>query len=171
MDKKIDLRVNAKQIRRNLDMEKISLALAEILKQQSYYKNAKNVMLFYPTKFEVNLLSLLEDDKNFYLPRVKGKDLEVCPYHRGDMLVKSEFKILEPSCGAVNPEILDLIIVPALMVDKSGYRLGYGGGFYDRFLKNYARDKLTVCLLPRALVVEKLPCEEFDVPVKKILYI
>ena len=47
----------------------------------------------------------------------------------------SNFGIKEPCSEPVAPDILDLIIVPALMVDKNGYRLGYGGGFYDRFLK------------------------------------
>lgn len=172
VDKKIDLRANAKQIRRNLDMEKISILLVENLKQNSYYKNAKNVMIFYPTKYEVNLLSLLDDSKKFYLPKVKDKDLLVCPYQKGDKLEKSYFNILEPVSAPVNPEVLDLIVVPALMVDSNGYRLGYGGGFYDRFLSllmEKSKNFKTVCAIPKELLVKYLPKEKFDISIDIII--
>ncbi len=169
MDKKIDLRANAKEIRKNLNMDGVSKQLVTKLRNHSFYKNAVNILLFYPLKNEVNLLSLLEDNKSFYFPRVSGNDLLVCPYNKGDKLEKSSFNVLEPCSSPVNPKILDLIIVPALLVDRSGYRLGYGGGFYDRFLAEYSTDKNTICLMPKQLIVDKLPVEKFDIPVKEII--
>ena len=89
-------------------------------------------MLFYPTQYELDFRELLNDNKSFYLPKVSGKNLLVCPLTK--QLKKSELNIYEPCSEPVDPKILDLVIVPALMADKNGYRLGYGGGFYDRFL-------------------------------------
>lgn len=170
MDNKIAMRHNAKEIRKSLDMERISRVLCDKIRENNYYKSAKNVMLFYPTRFEVNLLNLLNDDKNFYLPRVLGDDLQVCPYKSGDKLERSSFGILEPVSNSINKDCLDLVIVPALMADKRGYRLGYGGGFYDRFLKDLNLKIRTVTLIPECLFVEVLPIEDFDTPVNEVIF-
>ena len=169
MDKKTDLRTKMKELRKTLDMQNISKELVRLLKQNDYYKHSRNVMLFYPTKYEVDLTQILSDDKNFYLPRVNDKELEVCCYKLGDKLKKSKLGILEPVGEPTSLEILELVIVPALSADKNGYRLGYGGGYYDRFLKNY-RGK-TLCAIPKELKIEHLPHDEFDIPVDTIISI
>ena len=61
------------------------------------------------------------------------------------------------------------MIVPALMLDKNGYRLGYGGGFYDRFLEKYGKNFKTLCAVPKELFVEKLPLENHDVKIDIIM--
>lgn len=169
MDKKTVLRANAKNIRKNLPLDEISVNLAAKIKRDDNYIAAKNVMLFYPTKFEVNLLSLLEDNKNFYLPKVSGNELLVCPYCKEDKLEKSLFNILEPCSAPVNPGVLDLIIVPALAVDKRGYRLGYGGGFYDRFLVLDCVRAKSICAIPKSLLIDEIPIENYDVPMDIII--
>ena len=165
MDKNT-LRKQAKEIRKTLDTEKISADLASQIRQSKIFENSKNVMLFYPTKYEVNLLSLIEENKNFYLPRVNDKKLEVCMYKKGDRLKKSSLGIYEPINQTVAPEILDLIIVPALICDKKKYRLGYGGGYYDRFLKKVKCN--TICAIPKELYIEELPIDEYDIKMDKI---
>lgn len=166
---KINLRKHAKEIRKNLPLEVISENLANLIKKSDVFKSSENVMLFYPTKYEINLLSLICENKNFYLPRVNCETLEVCKYDIGDKLQKSALNILEPCFESVNSEILDLIIVPALMVDKKGYRLGYGGGFYDRFLADIKAKK--ICAIPKELYVESLPIEKYDVAVDEVFVI
>ena len=161
MDNKTDLRVHAKIIRKGLDIPSVSSSILNMIRENKTYQNAQNVMIFYPMKYEINLLPLLEDDKNFYLPKVYDEDILVCPFKFGDVLVTSHFKVQEPCSNPVNPEILDLIFVPALMADKDGFRLGYGGGFYDRFLAKYKGIK-TILPISSALLVEKLPRESFD---------
>ena len=125
-------------------------------------------MLFYPKKYEIDLLSLLDDNKNFYLPRVCGDFLEVCPYKCGDLLNISSFNIKEPCSNSVLPDILDLVFVPALMADNFGYRLGYGGGFYDRFLKKYPYIN-TILPISSKLIVDELPHDIYDCKVKTII--
>ena len=137
MHNKIELRSIAKSIRKNLNIADISKRIVSNIRDLHEYHFARHIMLFYPLASEVNLLELLEDDdKCFYLPRVNGKDLECCPYKRGNDLLLSPLNISEPCCEAVDKSEIDLIFTPALMADSNFYRLGYGGGFYDRFLKN-----------------------------------
>lgn len=170
MDNKIILRTKAKSIRKTLQIDKISEKLTTFVLNNNFYVNAKNVMIFYPTKYEINLLALLNDNKNFYLPRVNGDYLNVCPYKKGEELIKSGFNISEPCSNPVSAAVLDLVIVPALMVDKQGYRLGYGGGFYDRFLSQCVDCKFkTLTVIPEELFVEELPHDDFDVPIDEII--
>ena len=160
MENKTDLRIKAKTIRKGLDIKNISKKLCEKILDMPEYQKAKNVMIFYPLVDEIDLLSLASDKKNFYLPRVKDDDIEVCPYKNGDELVIGKYNILEPKNDTVSPDVLDLVIVPAIMADKNNNRLGYGKGYYDRFL-----NKVTATILlplPKELIVENLPVEPFD---------
>lgn len=172
-DKYIDmnkqsLRKWAKDKRKELNMEQISSILADKLIQTDEYKNSKNIMFFYPKSDEVNLLSLLDDSsKNFYLPRIKDDGLECCRYSKGDELCESCFKTLEPICQACTKTDLDLVVVPALACDKNNYRLGYGGGYYDRFLKDFYGKKI-VCI-PKDLITETTYPEKYDVKIDLII--
>ncbi len=148
--------------------EDASSQLLSKLIETNEYKQAKNIMIFYPMKNEVNLLELLKDSsKTFFLPKIDGKNLLCCEYKNGDELCESCFKTLEPKTEGVNKNQIDLVIVPALCCDKSNYRLGYGGGFYDRFLEDF-KGKTVVCL-PKELVVENIYPEEFDIPVDLVV--
>lgn len=165
---KSELRIWAKEKRKELDMAQISTVLADKLVQTEEYKNSKNIMLFYPLENEVNLLSLLGDNtKYFYLPRVKENELECCPYSLDDKLAKSDFNISEPLCKACSKQEIDLVIVPALACDKNGYRLGYGGGFYDRFLQDFGGIK--ICCIPQELLLDNIFPEKHDVKMHLII--
>ena len=162
MDNKTTLRIKAKEIRRSINIADMSDILVKKIRLQQYYKNAKNVLIFYPKRYEVNLLALLDDEKNFYLPKVRGEELDICPFKKDDALEISKFNVNEPCSNPVNPSCLDLVIVPALAVDKNNYRLGYGGGFYDRFLAKYP-GLTTVVAIAKELVFDKIPVQNFDV--------
>lgn len=167
MDKKTSLRLKAKQIRNNLDINHISSILCKKIRELDIYKKSKNVMIYIPLENEIKLFELLEDNKNFFLPRMNGKNLECCPYKKGDRLNIAKYNILEPISECVTCPKLDLIIVPALAADKNGNRLGYGGGFYDRFLKTGNWKTLTA--LPKELIFDKIPSEEFDVKIDYVI--
>ena len=167
MDKQ-SLRIWAKDKRKELDIAEISAILAKKLVLTKEYKNSKNIMFFYPLENEVNLLSLMKDEsKQFYLPRIKGNELECCLYKIGDELSKSCFHTKEPICEPCNKTNIDLVIVPALACDRHGYRLGYGGGFYDRFLVNFKGTKI-VCI-PSELMIESVYPEKHDVKIDLII--
>lgn len=167
MENKTDLRIWAKSLRKTLPLDAISAKIVRKIRQNPEFQQAKNVLLYSPSKYEINLLALLEEDKKLFLPKVNGKELLICPFKKGDALEISSFNIKEPCSNPVDPCCLDLAIVPALAADKNCFRLGYGGGFYDRFL---AQNKVkTITPAARQLLVEKLPVEKFDVPVDFVI--
>lgn len=161
---KIELREKAKEIRKTLDISEISTKIVESLKTSEIYQVASHIMIFYPLNHEINLLPLLEDsEKNFYLPKIQGEELLVCPYKKGDELTTSKFGSQEPKTEAINPDILELLFLPALMVDKNFNRLGYGKGFYDRFLLKNALTAIRIVPISSQLIIDELPTNEFDV--------
>jgi len=166
---KQQLRKWAKEERSKLNMEALSRELVQKLIKTKEYKQAKKIMIFYPLKDEVNLLSLLDDKtKTFYLPKIDGDNLLCCKYDKGEPLCESCFKTKEPLKEPELNFIPDLIIVPALAADKNNYRLGYGGGFYDRFLGANRGAKTIVCI-PKKLIVENIHPDDYDIPVDIIL--
>lgn len=169
MQEKNELRKRAKKIRMSLDIENISKKIVEKIKNHSLYIKSEHIMIFYPIGHEVNLLELLRDDKKFYLPRVDGENLLVCPYKNGDKLTLSAFKTQEPVSKPVDSNILDIVFVPALMVDKNNHRLGYGGGFYDKFLSKNAANAAKIVAIPSALMIDKIPAEDFDAMIDLVI--
>lgn len=76
--------------------------------------------------------ALVSSGKSVYLPRVDGKFMSAVPYGN---LKKGAFGIGEPTGQAFNGDV-DVTVIPLLGINGKGYRIGYGGGYYDRYLKN-----------------------------------
>jgi len=169
MENKITLRTKSKLVREQLDINLISGDIVQKIRELSYYKMAKKIMLFYPLPHEINLLDLikLDTNKKFFLPRINDKELDCCEYKNSDSLVCSKYKIFEPTTSAIDKNKLDIIIIPALCADKYFNRIGYGGGYYDRLLSDYAGVKILV--IPDELFYSKLPSESHDIPVDIIV--
>ena len=165
MENKTELRNKLKQLRKELDISDKSKIISEKIKASEIFQNSEHIMLFYPTKYEVNLLDLLDENKTFYFPRVDGDNLLVCP--NCSEFIKSDFNIYEPCSEPVSPDILDLIIVPALAVEKAHYRLGYGGGYYDRFLGKYPNIP-TLTPIFKEFIRDELPKYDYDIKINYI---
>ena len=126
------------------------------------YSTTNGGRLFNNELLEIDdVIELLNDNKQFYLPRVKGENLEVCPYKYGENLLKSSFKVLEPISEAVDKNVLDLVFVPALCVDNKCNRLGYGKGFYDRFLDGF--EGVSIIPIPQSLIFSDICADRHDV--------
>ena len=132
------------------------------------------MMVFYGTGREPDTVPLIQA----LLDRGKRVALPVVLPHRGmearqvlalDRLVPNRFGIPEPdeSCPAVPKGEIAVALVPHLMVDREGYRLGWGGGYYDLWLVDFPG--FTVCVCRPGRLLERMPREEFDVPVKLVL--
>lgn len=86
-------------------------------------------------------------------------------------LKKDKYGILEPDelIPAVKKEDIDLIILPGVAFDKSGGRLGYGGGYYDKYLNSCPQDICKVALCYDFQIVENVPVEEHDVKANDVI--
>ena len=122
-------------------------------------------MLFYPFGSELNILKTMEynKDKNFYLPKCIGKELVAVPYKTGDRLILNKYNIKEPDTKPISDiAILDIIVAPALCADLNFNRLGYGGGYYDRFFANHNLRAKKVVIVPDDMLIEAIPTDKYD---------
>ncbi len=135
---------------------------------------ADAVMLFYGVGRELDTTPLI----SALLTGGKRVALPVCLPHRGmeartitggERLSPNRFGIPEPdgACPAISREEIDVVLVPHLLCDRAGYRLGRGGGYYDRWLAGYRG--LTVAICPVERLVDALPREPHDRPVQLVL--
>lgn len=103
------------------------------------------------------------------LPRIEGSEIVPVPYAPGDRTTTTSFGAEEPVDGTpLDPSTIDVVAVPGVAFDRSGRRIGYGGGYYDRFLRGMPA--LRVALVFGLQVVdEALPAGRFDLPVHAIV--
>ena len=161
-------RIQAKKQRKYLDIPLISTGICRQIKGLDIYKKAEKIAGFYSFGNETDIRQLYQDfSKQWFLPKVVNDEIMVFyPYKNLSNMAKNKFGIYEPVSGIeLSPEEIDIIIVPALMADKKGHRLGYGKGYYDRFLKKLSEKCIKIVLIPEVLMTEELPYDEFDVPV------
>jgi len=113
-------------------------AIADIVLAAFEDRDSFFVYYSYGSEADTHLIisRLIKAGKRVYLPRVEGKDMVAVPYSKGDELIKNKYGIEEPQGQAYNGSI-DVCITPLLAVNGKGYRLGYGGGYYDRFFAKH----------------------------------
>lgn len=177
MQIKSQLRKELKQKRKNIDKksEKDEF-IRENLICSNYYLNADTVLFYCAIDGEIDVDACITDA----LMLGKRVALPVCINDKGDMkfyyinsmndLNTGFFGVREPDinkCTEVTDFDNSICIVPAIAYDSRGYRLGYGKGYYDRFLKNNA--SLSVGLCYNELLQDALPIDEHDIPVKYIV--
>ena len=142
-------------------------SISERLLASTVFARAQCVFFYVSTPDEIDthgiLRQALAEGKNVCVPRCLRAG-EMRAYHIAslDSLRTGRFGILEPDASAreVPPERIDLIVAPALACDRAGYRLGYGGGYYDRFMIRTPAIRAALCAEGRLL--ERLPRTAFD---------
>ena len=116
-----------------------------------------------PDTHQLNL-ALIKAGKTLLLPRINRDDLEWVQWNGDDSTLQQKKKISEPSGPAfTNLSAIDVIVVPALRIDRSGYRLGQGGGYYDRALPQLSAWSIGL-IHPDEISGEDLPREDWDIP-------
>lgn len=169
-DSKDSLRIHSKEVRKKLDVDKISSKMLSVLKKWNFYEDSKVVMLYYPINTEYNFLDLLNDSSKTYLfPKMSNGDIDVIEYNQNLGFKIGDYGIKEPvGLKFENYSQIDLIIAPALCASKDGFRIGYGKGCYDRFFNLVATTK-TIVPVYSSLLYEHIPTEKHDIPVNFIL--
>lgn len=166
MYSKKELRAQAKNIRKSIDIELISSKILDNLINLPEFKSSKTIFSYYSFQEEIKTELLFKNkEKNWYIPKIADCNLLVCKFDEKSLL-QNKYGISEPSANNLkeieNKNDIDMIILPALMSDKKGYRLGYGKGFYDRFVNSLEKSIHLVTLVPQQLLVEELPTEPHD---------
>ena len=154
--------------------ESFFVPLKRLLKKK-YKKKIYNFGCYYPTSFEVNILKLFDIDKfkNFrvYLPVISKKNLmNFYLWKNKDVMQINKFGMLEPPTFSDNV-IPDIMLLPLLAFDKEKNRLGYGKGYYDKFLSKHLIKKkiLTVGIGFSFQEYSKIPSYNGDVKLDHIL--
>ena len=160
---KTEIRNRAKKLRKTLNHRELSKKIHENLFSLPEWINSSNIFCYYSVNDEVITTDLfLRKEKKWFLPRISDKNLLVCPYNNC-RLIPNKYNIPEPDTGAVDSSKIDMVIIPALAADKNGNRIGYGGGYYDRFLSSLPQKTIKVLLLYSDLILENIIPDEFDI--------
>jgi 5-formyltetrahydrofolate cyclo-ligase len=118
------------------------LALPEV-------ERASTVMLFWSFGSEPDTAPLIRAlharGVRVVLPRIDGGDVEPCAFEPGDALTETSFGAREPAGGeGIDPRSIDVVVTPGVAFDRAGRRVGYGGGFYDRFFPRTRPDTFRI---------------------------
>lgn len=134
--------------------------------------NARTVLAYQSCRQEPDLTHLFDNDaKQWGLARCVGKDLIWHLWQPSEPLLNGAYGILEPVADSprLEPERIDLMLVPAVAIDRRGYRLGYGGGYYDRLRVDPMWCKIpTIGLVFDFAYVDVLPIDPWDLRIDAI---
>ena len=175
---KIKLREKFKAIRFGYTPEqknKLDGDIVSRLMRTYQYKNAETILCYVSTPVEVDtrflIAKALEDGKKVAVPKCRPETTTMDFYliNGFDDLEKGTFGVLEPieSKCEIYEGTNSICIVPGLCFDHSGYRLGYGKGYYDRFLTNYSQTKIGICY--NDCVQQRLFHGRYDIPVDLLI--
>lgn len=166
-----------RSIRQNLLMQRRALACDERLRlsrsaqyrliDTDLFRQARQIALYAPIHGEVEtqtlLATALHNGKRVCFPRVNGEALDFILVDGPDDLARGAFGVAEPiGTSVVAAAELDLAVMPGVGFDRSGFRLGYGGGYYDRAF-SAGRPKQLAGLAFGFQLIEELPAEDHDV--------
>ena len=149
----------------------VSQKINNRLKQIEVFRSAKKIACYYPIGSEVKTLDIMQellgDGKEIFLPKVEGENLSFRKITGLDDLEKGSFDIMEPKENCPKTEDVEVVLVPTVGITKKGIRLGYGHGFYDRYLST-SKAK-TISLTYSKQVVNSIPFSEKDIKIDWIV--
>ena len=153
--------------------------IRKLLSQVPEFGRAKNVFCYVSYKDEVDTQVILKEllrqpEKQVSVPVCDTATKELVPVKLASLetLEPGAYGIPEPKPGEreqLDPQALDVVLVPGVVFDLQGYRIGYGGGYYDRFLNRPDRRFTTVGLGYQVQVYDHVPREEYDRPVDYVV--
>lgn len=156
----------------SFDLMKIaSKSILKKLKKIESFRNAQKIGAYYPIGSEIRTQDIMQEalseGKEVFLPKVIGKNIEFRKIENFSNLENGSFDIMEPRNECPVDNNLDVILVPAVGISPTGVRLGYGHGFYDRFL---AENKIeTISLTFEKQIIKNIPRSDHDVIINWIV--
>jgi len=179
---KNNLRKNMLIKRKNMSQQDVSTFSTKIMDKimkLPQFINCKNIMLYISFNNEVDTYKLarwcLNNDKTVIAPYCIKSCIKIIPFIINNLetdLTKSTFGIMEPKHDILmkaNIENIDLIIVPGVVFDENCNRIGFGAGYYDRFLPMKMKNTPTIGIAYDYQITDKVPADEYDVPLNFII--
>lgn len=180
--------MNKKDLRKNLQEQLSSISkpyyehYSYLISQQLYndedWKNAKTIGITISNPPEVDTFQIIrkawEEGKKVVIPKCYPKERKMAfrklsYFSQLESVYSGLLEPIETETEEVLKDEIDMLIVPGLAFTEEGYRLGFGGGYYDRYLKDY--NGKTISLAFQVQILSVLPIEEHDIPVGKIISI
>ncbi len=172
---KVELRRRILQERRSLPPEnwrEKSDRICSHLQSSPLLARAQTILAYFSFRQEPDLSPLFADTQHRWgFPRCVGKSLSWHSWKPGESLQTGDYGIFEPhpDSPTLQPDEVDLILVPAVACDLRGYRLGYGGGFYDRLLSSVEwASKPTIGIMFDFACLPQLPIDSWDKPLHAV---
>ena len=178
-NKKTDLQLEKNKIRQEILKKRNNLSTEEVEKKsdliiqnlEKFIKNAENIMIFMDMKNEVKITKLMKlyPEKSFFIPKItdsKNREMKINKYNENELVLHKFGYYESSSSDFYNENILDIVIVPAVVFDLEKNRIGFGGGYYDTFLKKIRGGNKKVLFIGICYdfqIIEKVPAEEHDV--------
>lgn len=183
-NKKKQIRKDILEVRRSMDIDKkdtYDTLIEKSFFESSFYKEAKNIFIYISYDSEINTKRIINrainERKNIYVPRTEfdTKLMNAVKINDFSNLVESRYGILEPKKEEpfIDPNELDLIVVPGVAFDKNGGRIGYGAGYYDRYFKRINEENksriIKLALIYDFQLIDEVPTDEEDVLIDAVL--
>ena len=156
------------------EIEERSAQLGELLAGSPAYQEADTIYGYLPYNQEVRTVPMLEralrEGKRVAVPKVYGEEMRFIYLTDLSRVAKGYSGIPEPIAdGPAADDPRALVLMPGLAFDRQGHRIGYGGGFYDKFLAREPEHP-TIALCYDFQLLPELETEEFDIPVDTVLW-
>jgi len=172
--KKDDLRKHGKDIRGGIttgEVRQASKTICSWIESWQSYKEASTVLTYLPMRNEVDLTPLIprSPQKKWVIPCVRPSGRMTFHAYDPSTLLLHPLGMLEPDpeSPVTVPDDIDCVLVPGLAFDRSGWRLGYGGGFYDRFLTGFKGASAGITY--DRLLFDNVPHDSHDIPVQYVV--
>ena len=165
MDKK-DARKYALALRSNIEKgDKFNFIVNEL---KEAIKKYNNIGIYYPIGSEIDITNIMNiyPNKSFYLP-ITRDEISFIKYNLNDKLIDGKFHTKEPIGDIVNRDNIECFIIPCVAISKDKKRLGYGRGYYDRYLNGYKGFKIGV--IYKELNNLDFEADDFDVVLDLII--
>lgn len=142
------------------------------------YKKSNNIFTYLNFRNEVKtnkiINHIMQNNKNIYIPlcNTSIKEIIICKMDNWEDVETGTFGILEPKPGTIkisNRKHIDLVIVPGIVFDIKGNRIGYGAGYYDKFFSSLKKEILKIGICYSFQIVKSLPASPHDIPMDYII--
>jgi len=162
---KIEARIKGIQNRKEQEIkDELNDIIVSKIRELDIYKNAQKILLYYPLKNEVNTLDLMSDKKHFYFPITTETEMFAAKPAGG--LRINEYGILEPTKYEIIEDI-DLVICPLTAYDQHKNRVGFGKGYYDKYLSK--REVIKIGVGYACQKFDDIKINEYDVAMDYIV--